>query len=329
MKDVTIASALDEFLEERKPPRVKQRTFDFEKQHLEEMLAAVGTQPLKAKRHTTDFLAEEIARRIQVWINKEARRIGPATLKWKISNISRFFKFCERRRYLAYNPIQFTTRPRLLRKVPPVFTFEEYERIKQATLGSMYYWFTICSYRTGMSMVDVCLLKWESVDMDNLVITIMRRKLLHTGAGATTVPFLPGSDIHICLQEFKDNPVDHWPGPEYVCAELASWWTANRINISQRYTMILRRLGITGKSAMHWRHTFISAIANSGMATSIGCKMSGHSNPATLARYIRPDVEVMRSGIIKANEFMERGKVKIYEANKTELPTGQTGGGKG
>jgi len=295
---------------------------------LESLLHIIGTRRLTVRKHNMEIV-EQLAQRIQLWIDERAKQLSPSTLGLQLSTFSRMFKFCVRRGYLFYNPIRFTTRPRIRRRSPPVFTFEEYEEIKKATVGTAYYWFTICSYRTGMAMIDVCLLKWASVDMDNLVISIHRHKLMHTGADATTIPFLPGSDIHICLQEFRDHPTDHWPGPEYVFPELASMYLGNRTSFTCTYTRILRRLGITGKSAMHWRHTFLSAVANSNTATTIACKMSGHANPQTLMRHIRPDVEAMRASIVRANEFMEKEKVKIYGKEKIDnglQPEGGTNG---
>lgn len=310
-REVTIAQAVDEYLEDRMPPRVLQATWDRERDDLAILLSVVGGQPLRVRKHSMEIV-EQLAKRIQSWIDERSKSIKPSTLGLIVATFSRFFKFCVRKGYLFYNPIRFTTKPRIRSRPPPTFTFDEYELVKASTLGSAYHWFTICSYRTGMAMIDVCLLKWVEVDMDNLTITVQRHKLRHTGAGATIVPFLPGSDIHRCLQEFHDHPLDHWPGPEYVSPELASMYLGSRRTLTINYTRILQRAGITGKSAMHWRHTFLSAVANSNTSTALACKMSGHANPSTLARYIKPDVEAMRAAVVRANEFMEKEKVKIY-----------------
>lgn len=322
---VTIADAIDEFLgwrmERVAAGTLKEATVIYEREILVVMELALGGTEFRAKDNMK--LVEQIAKRIQVWLDKFATNHSSAYVGKHLNVFRVFFNWCHRKEYLIMSPSKLLRPPRNRR--PPVLTFshEEYLKIKEATAGTMWHWFTICSYRTGMSPVDVCLLRRASINWESMVITAARHKLLHMGDFTVTIPILPGSDLHEQLTALWENPVDMWPGPDYISPELASQYLSRHTIrvIFTPYTNILRKLGIQRKTARHWRHTFLSGLANSGINTALGCKMSGHTNPRMFTRYVLPDVDAMRQALMKSNEFMERkhnDKIQIKDKETQE-----------
>lgn len=322
---VTIADAIDEFLVERmervSAGTLKEATVIYEREILAVMERALGGTSFQAKDNMK--LVEQIAKRLQAWLDKFATNHSSEYVCKHLRVFSCFFKWCHRKGYVIMSPSKLLRRPPKRRVPVLTFSHEEYLMIKEATAGTMWHWFTICSYRTGMSPVDVCLLRRASINWESMIITAARHKLLCRGDFLVTIPILPGSDLHEHLVALWDHPVDMWPGPEYISPELASQYLSrNRIrNIFSPYIKILRKLGIQRKTARHWRHTFLSGLANSGINTALGCKMSGHTNPHMFTRYVLPDVDAMRQALMKSNEFMERkhnAKIQIEDKKTTE-----------
>lgn len=316
MRTITLAEAVDRFLEYRRGNRSEQ-TVMADEQILRDFLIAMGSSRGFSGKDSL-AMVEEFARRIQKWIDHLLKTRKPATVSQYKIRAHAVFQWCIQHGYLSHNPAQFVRVPPIEKPVLPIFTHEQYLQCRAFSQGTYLHWMVTCAYRTGLSLVDVCLLRWEEVDMDNLVISRKRHKMRNLGGRPVIIPFLDGSDIHQSLLLLQEAPSDDsWPGPGYVHHELAGLYMGSHARLGETHKRMLQKLGIKGLSFKSWRNTFISGIANSGANPSIACKMSGHSNPTMLAHYIKPDVSALREAITRASDFMERKNEKQITLKST------------
>lgn len=260
---------------------------------LERFQLFVGTQPVTG----------------DLWTKYQQHQIGlalaPAYIHKDCTIINQFFKWCELHKYVTVNPCRFGLKlPPVIVKLQPIFSHDEYERMKAiSTAKRNEFWMVVCSYNTGASLCDVCLLKWDMVDMENLVINFVRKKMKRYQTPAT-IPFTPGSDLHKCLtllaEDIGQGP--SWPGSQYVCPDLAGRYMTCLANPAGMTSRIIKAAGIVGKTHKTFRWTFISNWANSGASTALGCKVVGTKNPAIFTRYVNPDVDSMRDAISNSLE---------------------------
>jgi integrase len=280
-REITLADAAEEYLKE-KAGHILPHTLDDARRQLEFWLEAMGTNDgLRGKDGL--MLVDVLTSRLKKYVAEISARCTPNTVRYKLSQPAGVLNWLVCNGYLLLNPMKRVQLPPLKHAEKVVYTHEEYLRIRKACEGSELHWLVTCAYRTGLSMVDICNLRWESVDLKNLIIITNRQKLKRKGGGRVYIPILPGSDLHQGFLLLKEAPVeDAWPGPGYVHHGLALIYQSNEPVMMMRYRRFLKELGIN-KKFKDWRNTFISGLANSGVATAIGCKISGHSNPAQFA----------------------------------------------
>ncbi len=301
---MTLHEAAEEYLNE-KAAHVKPETNDAARYEILQWLEAMGTDAgLKGKDGL--MVADELTKRFQRYITSLSQRCTPMTVRKKVAPPCGVFGWLVRRGFMALNPANMITLPPLRQVEHSLYTHEEYLQIREACKGTELFWLVTCAYRTGLSMVDICNLRWEHVDLQNLMIVKHRQKLKRKGGGRVQIPILPGSDLHQGFLLLREAPTeDAWPGPGYVHHGLALIYQSCEPTMMMRYRRICNEMGIK-KKFKDWRNTFISGLANSGVDTAIGCKISGHANPAQFAAYVKPDPAALRDVLIRATDFMER-----------------------
>lgn len=226
-----------------------------------------------------------------------------------------FLKWCEFHELLKDPPYKFLTRkPKQERPLPAIVTEEEYEKVKEATKGTVYYYLTVLGYRAGMSFIDACFLRWDSVDLDNLFIEASRIKMARLCRSHTfKIPILAGGDLHLMLKEMSDNRVVKYGNDydNYVNPYMASWYKLQgHKRMGMRFIGIFKKLGIKGKSFKNFRNTLLSHLANSGANMAIACQISGHSDPKTFMGYVKPDPNALRETMMKAQQWAETQELK-------------------
>lgn len=299
---ITLYEAMEAYLQER-APHVLPYTTEASRRIARLFLIAMG--PYSRLDRWDHELWDAISHRLQLYVASMSH-LNPSTIRDRLKPVSGCFNWCIRHGYVNFNPVTFLKLPPLRKTEPVIYNHEEYLQITKAAKGTPLHWLVICAYRTGLSMVDICNLKWSSVDLLNMMIITNRQKLARSGGGRVYIPILHNSDMHQCLLILKEAPLeDAWPGPGYVCHELALRYHVSSFAVVTSYARLMSKLGIN-KTFKSWRNTFLSGLANSGVQTVIACKMSGHSNPAMLAHYVKPDPIALRDVLTQATDFMEK-----------------------
>lgn len=253
---------------------------------------------------------------------QEKKGLQASTINVKGRHIRAFLRWCEDMGYIEKAPIKMVVSHHVRAKpLPSIFTQQEYERIKEFTRGTNHYFMTIVGYYTGMSMVDVCYLRWACVDMERLFIETNRIKMAWRGPEAShfMVPFLANSDLHILLQEIQGEGTNKFNNANdgFVHPDLKGAYDYRSAMLAFSYHRMLKKLGITGKSFKNWRNTFMSHVANSGANMGLAVKLTGHKDPSVYAAYIKPDVEALRN-IVQAAFQWAQSKETVKQLRTTK-----------
>lgn len=219
-----------------------------------------------------------------------------------------FFRWCGENGYMKDPPINLVIKRRVpVKPLPAIFTNDEYERIKEATKGTHNYFMTVISRNTGLSAVDVCHLRWSHIDMENLTIETNRIKTAFRNVERCRIPFLANSDIHLLLKDLHERRVIQYgnENDDWVNPELRGRYQYSYFQVRMSYGLMLKKLGIKGKSFKNWRNTFISMLANSGINHALCMKITGHNNVKIFADYVKPDWDSLRNGVQKAFQWAE------------------------
>lgn len=214
--------------------------------------------------------------------------------------------FCRKIGYPQVGWISTIRPPKEMPKTRRVIPYDEFKllladsRSEEQTLTLHLLWMT------GLSLVDVDLLQWKNVNMDQLVITINRKKT----SKACVVPIIEGSGLHATLQKhYRDrlSSVGQNPsvnGAHYVMNRYASARLRGKTIFPYNLKQSCIRLGLPEIFAHDFRATFCSAAMAVGDSVT-ACFVTGHSDPKTFKNYATPDLRTLRSLVEKAQLWSE------------------------
>lgn len=195
-----------------------------------------------------------------------------------------------------------------------IFTEEEYETLKAYCAGRPHYqthlWLMILGYRTGMSLIDCCHLRWRDVhlhDNEPSYIEITRIKIQRFGTKARCqIPIVPFSDIHLWLLNLRNAP--QWKRfdgiTDYVHNETEALYHCTFGRLRQDFKTICRQAGVDpAKTFKCFRNSLCSNLVNSGMQLAMVCQVTGHNSVQTLLRYLHPDRRALQDSMAKAQQY--------------------------
>lgn len=253
-----------------------------------------------------------------------------------------FLRWLHQMRFITYDLSQCL--PRLsapATSAPIAVTEEQYQAMKKWAHDRLwaqpFLWLIILGYRTGMSLIDCCHLRWENVHLDDngpSYISIIRQKMAtRSGEKARCqIPIIPGSDLHKWLLGRKQVVnYKRFDGiNDYVhqdCPGLYAW-SGGFDGIHEQLRRIFKGAGIPkGTTFKNLRNSLCSNLVNSGMNIALVCKITGHSNPKMLLTYLKPDRMALQDGMAKAYAYSAAQLDKINPPNGiilNETPTENT-----
>lgn len=252
------------------------------------------------------------------WSFELGNRLGVAKYNQTTVTVKQVLKWLYKIGYLAEDHTAIVPYKRMPAPKPALtWTHEEYEQMKAYCKVKPHFqthlWLFILAYRTGMSLVDCCHLRWRDVHMhDNgpSFIDIYRIKTERLGVKALCqIPIIPHTDLHDALLSRK--AVAHlnykrFDGITDFVHEDAPGLYMNTMNrIGDDFGAIWDRAGIVrnGRSFRHFRNTFVSNLVNSGMQLALLTKITGHNNLQTLLLYLKADRYALQDGLAKAYEY--------------------------
>ena len=159
----------------------------------------------------------------------------------------------------------------------------------------------LMGFFTGLRLRDITELRWQSIDLKAAMLCVLTKK---TG---TTVEIPLHTNL---LAWLKSRP----PAPPStpIFPTLKGKSGAGKSGLSSQFKRIMESVNISGKSlrvtkgagrsqsslSFHsLRHSFVSALANAGVAADIRQKLAGHSDSKSHARYSHHEVATMKAAV--------------------------------
>jgi integrase len=203
---------------------------------------------------------------------------------------------------LSMNPLMGLPPLKSTRIEKGIFTGEEISKLIAAASpdwrGAI-----LVGFFTGARLKDVCNLKWSNVDLKKRLITFRAGK---TGQ-LITVAIHPELEEHLLSLKSPDDP------KAFLFPSLAGKSGAGKSGLSMAFKRIMERAqvdagvarvrsGAKGRSfslrSFHsLRHSFISAMANSGVSSELRRKLSGHASEEMHSIYTHHELETIRQAV--------------------------------
>ena len=290
-KQVTCAERLEEFIEFRKST-LAPKSLAIAHRSLIQFAIVCGYRPITAAR-----VNEYLQKRFEKCSNPNSRKRDTDWLRM-------FLKWCEQMGHIGGNlsPMVPAVKVPVSRAV--IFTPVEYETVKAAVKGTSWHYAMIMAYRTGARISDVCLMRWGNIDFDNLIVHYMPWKTRKMKRLATC-PFQPGGDLHEVLIELRsasrDTDDESYIDP-YLAMRYSQEHSENMTgHFNIEFVKICAKAGVRGVSFHKLRNSFMSRVVSGGASFAQATQLTGLSSEGVFLRYAKPNIESLRSAIVKIN----------------------------
>jgi integrase len=290
----TVRGWLDHWLAIEKPI-LAIKTMERYSQVVRDFLAGIGSRADLGLAHITsrDILA------FRDKITNAGKSARTANLSVKV--ISAGFNAAMRQRHIPSNPCTALKNLTIDTEEKGTFTPEQISKLLRAAEGD---WrgAILLGFYTGARITDVANMRWEAIDLERGAVSFIPSKT-KKGRKAITVPLHP--DLQKALLERPGV------GRAFLFPTLAGKGTGGRYGLSGRFCAIMEKAGIEGKitqktkggralSSLTFhslRHSFNSALANSGVSRELRQVLTGHASPEMNNRYTHHELEPLRVAI--------------------------------
>lgn len=174
---------------------------------------------------------------------------------------------------------------------------------------------------TGLRLSDAANLTWDSIDLESGLLRLRTQK---TG-------FIITMPLHSDLREWLARQ-PRGIGQAPLFPSLRGKSSAGKSGLSSQFKHIMQQAKIGGRilraatgkgrrqsslSFHSLRHSFVSALANAGVAPDLRQKLAGHTDSKSHARYSHHEVDAMRSAIATVPSLKKLDSLEWnYSANR-------------
>ena len=234
-------------------------------------------------------------------LSREGRAAATVNLQIK-KVLSVPFTSAQRLGYIPLNPCGAVDSLRVRASQRETFTLKQVAAIVATAEGD---WggAALCGYFTGLRLGDVCGLRWEAIDLEAGILRVQTAKT----DTEIVAPLHP--DLEKWLRSCRRGI-----GKAPVFPDLAGKRTGGAGGLSAQFARLLKKAGIirktirSGDGAGHrtsnlsyhsLRHSFVSALANEGVAPDVRQRLAGHADAKVHARYTHHEIENLRAAVAK------------------------------
>ena len=259
---------------------------------VEAFLAHLGE---RAKRPLSSLTARDV----QSFIAARAKTgCAPSTLQVDGKTLRAALNVARRQGFVSMNAAEAVELPQRQSVERGTFAPAEVRMLVDAAQGE---WRTciLLGYFTGARLSEVVSARWEDVDMARGLIAFPKTK---TGK-PHSLPLHPDLLTHLEKLASSDTP-----GP--LMPHLAGVRTSGRRGLSEQFKRIAERTGlgtdmvegsgkrrVSRRSFHALRHSFVSGLANAGVAPELRMKLSGHTTEAVHRGYSHHELETLRGAL--------------------------------
>ncbi len=272
-----------------------------------------------AKRHSLlkKRLSEITPEHISKWVNAEdGAKLGSRTVR--LAAVRSLFKFCVIRQYITWNPTldvgvqsKLLTHEQKETKKKTCFTDEEIGKITtylsellmkltadvdqkkpnvalNLRINNTRFWYcaVIIGRYSGLRLGDICSLEWASLNKPGKLI-------VHTDKKDTRVEIPVDDNLFKGISAIPTNNL-RMCFPEQ---DAAARNPAKRSKLSVQFGRILDAVGIEGHSFHDLRHSFLTALMESGKTLEQAAEAAGHTSTKSTKVYIHErDTDTREAG---------------------------------
>jgi integrase len=234
---------------------------------------------------------------------------APLTINLTIKRVlRRAFKIAMDEGLIARNPCATVRSIRDIGKVEKgTFTPEQIAKLVEHAEGD---WkgLILAGYFTGGRLSDLARLKWSNLDLTEKTITFVQKKVEGKSPKARVkIPIHPALEEYILSGPISDSPNSP------VFRQLYDKPGSGKSGLSMAFKRIMDRAGIAAGilrerkgdagrsvSALSFhslRHSFNSALANSGVSQELRMKLTGHSSADMNTIYSHHELQTIRTAV--------------------------------
>lgn len=249
-------------------------------------------------------LADITAQDIQAFI--EARLTGgrnPTTVAVDLKALNVPFALAMRQGLILNNPVPAADAPRAEKERREPFTWEQIQAIIRAAAGE---WKTAILFGafTGQRLGDSISMTWGAVDFEQHLLKFRPQKT-RASKKDLVLPLHPDLETHLL-----DLPAGKPSDP--ICPTLSQADIGGRRGLSRQFLAIVAKAGIAqqsiaaGGKAGHifnrygfhsLRHSFVSMLANAGIAADVRQLLSGHADEKSHAIYTHTSLDTLKRAV--------------------------------
>lgn len=226
----------------------------------------------------------------------------------RFSPLRPFLRWCYQMEHIKTEMAFLVPTIRITPPDPKRFSPEQYAALKELSKGTVWHYASIMSYRTGMRLSDVCLLKWEHINLEEMFIAYTPFKTRRKGIRALC-PIESGGDLHEIILDMSNARSKHPIWSTYVCPDLAMYYPkdggplAIRATGCRTFKYFCKRIGARHLSFHKLRNSFMSRVVDADLNWMKVCQITGLRTFAVMMRYAKPDANVLRKDMEKLSQI--------------------------
>lgn len=265
---------------------------------VKDFLASLGA---KAEAALNDITPRDIQKFVdlEVGTGKGATSIRMVA---KVLNIP--FNLAMRQGLVLQNPVPGIEIPEAAHESRAPFTWAQLQDLVKSAKGEWRTAILLAAY-TGARLGDVVSMRWQNLDLGKKVLKFRPSKTARSKRDLE-IPLHPTLADHLLSLPSSDKPT------AFVLPGLAAQKIPGRSGLSRQFMEILDEAGIEQESvkaegaaartfnkfSFHsLRHTYVSLLANAGIAPDVRQLLSGHADDRSHAVYTHTQVETLRRAI--------------------------------
>lgn len=202
-----------------------------------------------------------------------------STVNRKLSAVSSFFTYCEKKGMVHTNPVRSIDRPKMPETVPRIFSDTERKRILTNTRNLTHRLMFDVMFTAGLRIEECINLQIQDIDFKNLSIIVQgkgrRERLVPPNGGQLPERFMKDLANHI-----KDRKTGHT-----FLNRSGQAFTGPHV-LQRAFQRVMERLKMEGHLHM-LRATALSNVYAISRDILYTMKFAGHKNPKTTLLYVR------------------------------------------
>ena len=242
-------------------------------------------------------------RDVSDFIVAHSKVVSGQTVMYVRGQILRFWQWLEDHGHITKNHLALRKLPKVFRGSPnkKAFTFEQYQHIlveaeKYKHKFISYHWKECCmvGWHTGLRVSDVFNLKWECIDLEGEIITIIAKKTRRFNQ-VLIIPIEP--ELLEMFKRLRQSPPEAWQLNDPHCFPHMADGVYPSGSRTYYFNRIMAGAGIPEGYSFHsFRHSFDSRLLNTGSNPLVISALTGQSLQ-TIQNYAHISMHAKKSAL--------------------------------